>query len=47
MMALVGKVARVLGPRGLMPNPKLGTVTPDVKGAIKLAKQGQVNNQMC
>jgi large subunit ribosomal protein L1 len=42
MMALVGRVARLLGPRGLMPNPKLGTVTPDVAGAVTAAKAGQV-----
>lgn len=42
MMGTVGKVAKVLGPRGLMPNPKLGTVTPDVEKAIKAAKAGQV-----
>ena len=42
MMALVGKVAKVLGPKGLMPNPKLGTVTPNVAEAVKTAKSGQV-----
>lgn len=41
MMGLVGKAARVLGPRGLMPNPKLGTLTTDVVGAIEAAKKGQ------
>ncbi|NMJ40477.1 50S ribosomal protein L1 [Roseomonas sp. JC162] len=42
MMALVGRLGKVLGPRGLMPNPKLGTVTMDVKGAVTAAKAGQV-----
>jgi large subunit ribosomal protein L1 len=42
MMGLVGQVARILGPKGLMPNPKLGTVTPDVATAVKNAKSGQV-----
>jgi large subunit ribosomal protein L1 len=42
MMALVGRLGKVLGPRGLMPNPKLGTVTMDVKGAVAAAKGGQV-----
>jgi large subunit ribosomal protein L1 len=42
MMGAVGKVAKILGPRGLMPNPKLGTVTPDVEKAVKAAKAGQV-----
>ena len=42
MMGLIGQVARVLGPKGLMPNPKLGTVTPDVATAVKNAKSGQV-----
>lgn len=43
MMALVGKVGRILGPKGLMPNPKLGTVTLDVAKAVSNAKGGQVN----
>jgi large subunit ribosomal protein L1 len=42
MMGVVGQVAKVLGPKGLMPNPKLGTVTPDVATAVKNAKSGQV-----
>jgi large subunit ribosomal protein L1 len=42
MMGVVGQVARVLGPKGLMPNPKLGTVTQDVATAVKNAKSGQV-----
>jgi large subunit ribosomal protein L1 len=42
MMGVVGKLGKVLGPRGLMPNPKLGTVTPDVAGAVKAAKAGAV-----
>ena len=42
MMALVGRLGKILGPRGLMPNPKLGTVTPDVAGAVSAAKAGQV-----
>ena len=42
MMGLVGRLGKVLGPRGLMPNPKVGTVTMDVTGAVKAAKAGQV-----
>ncbi len=42
MMALVGRLGKILGPRGLMPNPRLGTVTMDVKGAVAAAKAGQV-----
>ncbi len=42
MMPVVGRVARILGPRGLMPNPKTGTITMDVVGAIEAASQGQV-----
>ena len=42
MMALVGKVGKILGPKGLMPNPKLGTVTMDVATAIKNVKGGQI-----
>ncbi len=43
MMALVGKVGRILGPKGLMPNPKTGTVTADISKAVSNAKSGQVN----
>lgn len=42
MMAIIGQVAKILGPKGLMPNPKLGTVTNDVKTAVTNAKSGQV-----
>ena len=41
-MRVVGQLGQILGPRGLMPNPKVGTVTPDVEGAVKNAKAGQV-----
>jgi len=42
MMPSIGKIAKILGPKGLMPNPKLGTVTEDVKTAVTNAKAGQV-----
>ncbi len=42
MMAIVGRLGRILGPRGLMPNPRLGTVTNDVAAAVQAAKGGQV-----
>ena len=42
MMAVVGRLGKILGPRGLMPNPKLGTVTNDVAEAVKAAKGGQI-----
>lgn len=41
-MKIVGQLGQILGPRGLMPNPKVGTVTPDVEAAVKNAKSGQV-----
>jgi len=41
-MRIVGQLGQILGPRGLMPNPKVGTVSPDVAGAVKNAKSGQV-----
>jgi large subunit ribosomal protein L1 len=42
MMGVVGKFGKVLGPKGLMPNPKLGTVTPNITEAVKAAKSGQI-----
>jgi len=42
MMAVVGRLGKVLGPRGLMPNPKLGTVTPNVADAVKNVKGGEI-----
>ncbi|MDP6258815.1 MAG: 50S ribosomal protein L1, partial [Rhodospirillales bacterium] len=42
MMAVVGKLGKVLGPKGLMPNPKLGTVTPNVADAVKSVKGGEI-----
>ena len=42
MMPFLGKIAKILGPKGLMPNPKLGTVTNDISSAVKNAKSGQV-----
>ena len=42
MMSVVGRLGKILGPRGLMPNPKLGTVTPEIKEAVTAAKGGQI-----
>lgn len=46
MMGIVGRVAKILGPKGLMPNPKLGTVTQNVGAAVKAAKAGQVEYRL-
>ena len=42
MMSVIGKLGKILGPKGLMPNPKLGTVTKDISSAVKSAKSGQI-----
>lgn len=46
MMGIVGRLGKVLGPKGLMPNPKLGTVTPNVAAAVKTAKAGQIEYRL-